>query len=76
MLLPMTKTPDDGLTLALRCLQAMEGQDELTRRSLWAAAKRYAARDRGERTGGGRSPLPFAATDGAMSVGLARTDCL
>lgn len=43
---------DDGLTQARRCLQAMAGQDEDTRFSLWAAAKKYAERDRNARSGG------------------------
>lgn len=43
---------DDGLTQARRCLQAMAGQDEITRFSLWAAAKKYAERDRMSRTQG------------------------
>lgn len=41
---------DDGLQSALNCLQALEGQDCIeTRKSLWLAAKRYAAKGRGDR---------------------------
>jgi hypothetical protein len=42
----MTEERDDGLTQARRCVDAMAGQDEATRFSLWNAAKRFAARDR------------------------------
>lgn len=35
----------DGLTQALRCVAAMEGQDLRTRTSLWRAALRYRNRD-------------------------------
>jgi len=68
----MTKT-DDGMSLALRCLQAMEGQDDETKKSLWLAAKRYAARDRGKRT---RERFPLLrVTEGAGSAGLTQTGC-
>lgn len=35
-----------GITQAIRCVEAMEGQDEVTRLSLWRAASKYAQRDR------------------------------
>lgn len=38
---------DDGRSQAIRCVDAMDGQDELTRASLWKAAVRYSQRDRG-----------------------------
>ena len=41
-----------GRDQALRCVAAMEGQDELTKLSLWKAALRYRRRDTHERPGG------------------------
>ena len=50
---------EDGLRQALKCLEAMQGQDDLTRRSLWRAALKFhrrtspeARRVQGERLGG------------------------
>ena len=37
---------DDGITQALRCYAAMDGQDFETRLSLWRAAGRYARREK------------------------------
>lgn len=62
---------EDGLHLALRCLEAMEGQDTETKFSLWRAAVRYAARDRGLRDMEERSPR-LRAYRGAIPSGLAR----
>jgi len=62
---------EDGLDLALRCLEAMEGQDTETKVSLWRAAVRYAARDRGLRDMEERSPR-LRAHRGANLSGLAR----
>jgi hypothetical protein len=36
----------DGLISAFRCLAAMEGEDEITRRLLWRNAVKYAGKDR------------------------------
>jgi hypothetical protein len=32
---------EDGLRQALKCLEAMQGQDDECRKALWRAAKRY-----------------------------------
>lgn len=42
----------DGITQAIRCIDAMDGQDDATRLSLWRAALRYNERDRMSRTQG------------------------
>lgn len=54
----MERSDETGLVTARRMLDAMAGRDVETRRSLWRAAKRYAAKSRGEaRTGINAPPL-------------------
>lgn len=52
----------DGWIAAKRCLGAMAGKDEATRKSLWRAACRYMQKDREERTRleNPGAPLPLA----------------
>lgn len=61
---------DSGVVCALRCVDAIGSTDDFeTRLALWKAAKRYAARDRVERTAGLEihRPLPRARYAGGES---------
>jgi hypothetical protein len=64
----------DGIECAIRCLDALVTTEDFeTRLALWKAAKRYANRDRLERTAGleVHRPLPRAVLRGC-STGEAR----
>jgi hypothetical protein len=64
---------DDGLTQARRCLEAMAGQEEDVRASLWRCAVKFAARDRASRPSAwenhARSALALGAGVGAARIG-------
>jgi hypothetical protein len=62
----------DGLISAFRCLDAMEGEDEITRRLLWRNAVKYAGKDREARKVG----EPLRASLHAPLVGMARDGVL
>lgn len=57
----------DGITQAMRCIRAMDGQDDETRKALWRAAIRYANRDREASADWERADAPLHARRGSLS---------